>query len=480
MGFVVGDLYIVFSRMFFPYQLEWLEGASLIQVNRLIAGQPLYPPPSINYVPLIYPPLFFYASAGIAKLIGFGFGALRFVSFVSSVVSAAVIFFAVTEVTGNKFAGWLGAGCFMSTFLLTGQWFDIARTDMLAAALSLVALYLAREKEQRENLRIYLSGFVFALAFLTKQGMLFVGLAAILYYAIFNWRHTARLVLSFGLSFSILYLLFWFNSLGWISFYLFSIPLAHVFNFSAGRLISIIVSLFFAIPFFLLAAILPILITPRKIFCSKSYRYYYFMAGSLIMTGIIGRLNAFSGRNVYVPSYLGIALLVGLEAGWLTEVIQRTNKNSLFILQGVLLTIQFAVLLPAYINTRTIPSRQDRIAGDELVARIRSYEGDVILLENNYLALYAGKTPYYNEIPMNEFSGQGNLYPLPQWTWLQPAINRLIRAPTTSAIFVNSGRSIKDLPGNCERKRIHYPDKIVFTPVAGPPNARPNFVITCR
>jgi hypothetical protein len=311
--------------------------------------------------------------------------------------------------------------------------------------------------------------------------MLLVGIAAILYYSIFNWRRAIKLVLSSGLSFIILYLIFSFNSNGWISFYLFTIPFAHVFYFSLGHIVSVFVSQFLAIPFFLFVAILPIVVTPRKIIRDKPYRYYYIMAGALIVTGVIGRLNAFSGRNVYVPSYLGVALLVGLEAGWLTGILPRDNKSSFFIiLQWVLLSTQFVLLIPAYIHTRTIPSRQDRTAGNELVAKIKSYKGDVILLENNYLALYAGKMPYYNEIPMNEFSGQGNLYPLPQWTLLQPRINGLIRAPTTSAIFVNSGRSIKGLPSECDRKRILYPDKIVFTPVAGPPNARPNFVITCR
>ncbi len=480
-GFIVMDLFIIFARMFYPYQLEWMEGASLIQVKRLMAGQALYTTPSINYVPLIYPPLFFYASAGIAKLIGFGFGALRFVSFLSSIICALVIFLAITEVTNSKFAGRLGVGCFMSTFLLTGQWFDIARADMLAAALSLFAVYLASENEDPKNLKIFLSGFVFALAFLTKQIMLSVGFATIFYYLIFNWRRAVYLVLSFSLSFSILYLVFWFNSAGWISFYLFTIPFAHIFYFSIGHVISVLISEFSAIPIFLIAALIPILITPRKIFRDKAYRYYFTMSTALIVTGTIGRLNAFSARNVYVPSYLGVALIVGLEAGWLIEILPQTHKISLWItLEWILLSAQFVLLMPAYFQTRTIPSWQDRAAGNMLVAQIKSYEGDVVLLSNNYLALYAGKTPYFNEVPMNEFSGQGNLYPLPQWTLLQMHIDQLIHASTTSAIFVNYPGSVKSITSHCKRQIIDYPDKIVFTPVAGPPDARPNFIITCR
>jgi len=480
-GFIVMDMFIIFSRMFYPYQLEWMEGASLIQVKRLMAGQALYTPPSINYVPLIYPPLFFYASAGIAKLIGFGFGALRFVSFLSSAICAFIIYAIIAETTNSKFAGLLGAGCFVSTFLLAGQWFDIARTDMFAAVLSMLAIYLAREKDDHKNVKILLSGLLFALAFLTRQGALLVGLAAILYYSIFNWRRASWLALSFGLSFTILYTIFWFNSTGWISFYLFTIPSAHVFNFKPGHIISVLVSQFSSIPLFVIAAIIPMIMTPRKIFSDKAYRYYYAMAGSLIVTGVIGRLNAFSGPNVYVPSYLGVALLVGLEAGWLMETVQPANNKSLFvILEWGLLSIQFASLIPAYIQTKIIPTVQDRSAGNALVAKIKSYKGDVLLFENNYLALYAGKTPYYNEMPMSEISGEGNMYSMPQWSLLQTHINRLIHAPTTSAIFVDFGKSIKHMVAGCKQQPILYPDKIVFTPVAGPPKARPNLIITCR
>ena len=222
--FVGIDLFIIFSRIFYPYQLEWMEGAALVQVNRLLAGKALYVPPSIDFVPLIYPPLFFYASALIAKIIGLGFGSLRLVSFLSSALCAVIIFLAVKEKTNSKFAALLGAGVFASTFMLTGQWFDIARTDMLAAGLSMLGIYLAREpannvtlseaKSLRATYKILFSGLVFALAFLSKQSALIVALAAILYYFLFNWRRAIVLTLSFGLFLAILYGIFWLNQRG--------------------------------------------------------------------------------------------------------------------------------------------------------------------------------------------------------------------------------------------------------------------------
>ncbi|MGA7193886.1 MAG: hypothetical protein WBW94_09655, partial [Anaerolineales bacterium] len=386
------------------------------------------------------------------------------------------------------FAAWLGAGIFASTFMLTGQWFDIARTDMFAAALSVLGIYLARENNRNnvilseaKNLRVaykdLLSGLIFAFAFLTKQSALGVGLAVILYYLIFNWRRTIVLTFSFALSIAILYGFFWLTSAGWVNYYLFTIPAAHAFDFSLGRIISVLIGQFAFIPIFLIAGLLPIIISPRKIFNDKLYRYYVVMAGALIATGVVGRLNAFSGPNVYIPSYLGVALLIGLEASWLTEL--KINPAPI-ILEWVLLSAQFGFLIPAYFQTKTIPTQQDRTAGDALVAKIKSYNGDVLLLDNNYLALYSEKTPYFNEMPMSEISGQGNLYPMPQWRTLQPQINSLIHSPTTDAIIVDFTLPIKSMISNCRQQPISYADRIVFEPVAGPPNSRPSLIITCK
>ncbi len=485
--FIGVDLFIIFSRLFYPYQLEWMEGAGLVQVSRLLAGKPLYVPPSVDFVPLIYPPLYFYISAGVAKIIGLGFGALRLVSFLSSVLCAAIIYLAVKEKTNSNFATLLSAGCFASVFMATGQWFDIARTDLLAAALSMLGIYLAREpannvtqseaKSLRATSNDLLSGLIFALAFLNKQSALGVGLATIAYYLIFNWRRAIRVTLSLGLSITILYGIFWLNSAGWITYYLFTIPAAHAFDFSIGRIISVLISQFAPIPVFLIAGLLPILISPRRIFNDKLYRYYVVLTGALIATGVVGRLNAFSGPNVYVPSYLGIALLIGLETGWLIEL---KVKPAPILLEWILLAAQFGFLIPAYFQTKTIPSQQDRAAGDALVAKIKSYNGDVLLLDNNYLALYAGKTPYFNEMPMSEISGQGNLYPMPQWSELQPQVNSLIHSPTTDAVIVDFTLPIKSIISDCRQQPIAYPDKIVFEPVAGPPESRPSFIIRCK
>ena len=52
-------LFVALRRLDYPFALEQLEGNSLVEVHRILTGQPLYPAPTASYVPDGYPPLYF-------------------------------------------------------------------------------------------------------------------------------------------------------------------------------------------------------------------------------------------------------------------------------------------------------------------------------------------------------------------------------------------------------------------------------------
>jgi hypothetical protein len=56
----------------YPFPLEWMEGGTVDVVQRVIRHQPLYTQPTAEYVPYIYPPLYYWVSAQIARVIGVG------------------------------------------------------------------------------------------------------------------------------------------------------------------------------------------------------------------------------------------------------------------------------------------------------------------------------------------------------------------------------------------------------------------------
>src|SRR5690349_6179857 len=52
-------LVVVFAmRIGFPLELEWMEGGIVHQAHRLQQGLPIYPPPSADFVPFLYTPLY--------------------------------------------------------------------------------------------------------------------------------------------------------------------------------------------------------------------------------------------------------------------------------------------------------------------------------------------------------------------------------------------------------------------------------------
>jgi len=162
-------LYIAFSRITFPFTLEWMEGGSFIQVSRILAGRQLYVRPSFDFIPQIYPPFYYYLSALVDKIIGNHFIALRLVSILSTIGIFILIYLLVSQYSGSKLAGLLASALFGSTYELSGYWFDIARVDSLALSLLLLSIYLFLKNDIKESV---LGGLVFALSCFTKQTML--------------------------------------------------------------------------------------------------------------------------------------------------------------------------------------------------------------------------------------------------------------------------------------------------------------------
>ena len=62
--------FIILSRIFYPYELEWIEGGSLQVVDRILNGLPVYSMPSPEYVAPLYMPFYYYLSALSAMIFG--------------------------------------------------------------------------------------------------------------------------------------------------------------------------------------------------------------------------------------------------------------------------------------------------------------------------------------------------------------------------------------------------------------------------
>ncbi len=232
-GAAYGSVFLVIAvaRMRFPYELEWMEGSFLVQMQRVLDGQPIYTAPSLSYIPLVYTPLYFYLSAAVSYLIGGGFFPLRLVSLLSSIGCTAVIFLWVKKETGRGLAGFLAAGLFAACYNLGETWYDLARVDMLFLFTFLLGAFCLRYA--RTYRAAILSGVFFTLSFLTKQTAVGFFLPLVMY-SFWSKKKGHALALSATLLVLIAGSTLVFNALsgGWYGYYIFELPADHTFVFA--------------------------------------------------------------------------------------------------------------------------------------------------------------------------------------------------------------------------------------------------------
>jgi 4-amino-4-deoxy-L-arabinose transferase-like glycosyltransferase len=394
-------LFIVFSRINYHYDLEWMEGASLIQVYRIYTGQSLYIRPSLEYIPMIYPPLYFYLAAVLISITGISFLPLRIISFASTIGCLIVIYYAVKDKTNSAFIGLVAAGSFVATFKLGGAWFDIARVDMLFIFLCIAAVYFLGKQTTKNSI---IAGILISLAFLTKQTALpiFVILAGSTL-LVFR-KQTLPFIGSFVIPTLITY--FYLNSLtkGWYQYYILTLLASHQIKWSST--LAVLQSGFELEALIILLGFAPLFCGIRQIIKDKLHQYYYFTIIGIIATSILARINRGAYDNALVPAYAGLSIIFGLGINWLVTHYEykRISKNIFLSALWLAISIQFICLI--YNPIQQIPTQADRKAGDALVSELHNASGDVLIPYHNYLALFAGKKVNFHMVTFDEIRGR--------------------------------------------------------------------------
>jgi len=162
-------LAVVFAlRVGFPLELEWMEGGSLQQAFRVQQGLPVYGPPSPEFVPFLYPPLYPALLALLGFVFPLGYGLARAVS-IAAVIATCLALWRLCRFEHKPIAhAAIAVGLFLSGYVFGFRWLDLARGDALFLALVLWGLVLLRECEGSWK-KAVLAGALVALGFWTKQ-----------------------------------------------------------------------------------------------------------------------------------------------------------------------------------------------------------------------------------------------------------------------------------------------------------------------
>jgi hypothetical protein len=354
-------------RARYPYELSWQEGNMLAMCARVLAHQPLYVAPSLDYVPFLYPPLYFQISAAIMRVTGEGYAAMRLVSIVSTLGIAAALY-RLARRDGGRTGGVIAAGVFLGFYSRASCYYDEGRVDALAAALLVASLTLLFG-ERRFRLQLALAGLCGALSILSKQsGLPFVLAAGAIQMARGRRRDglaylacaaiaTVGLLERMGLLFE-----------PWLYYYDFVVPSKH--HLGLLKLATEVA------PF--LAGTLPIAlwVAFRRAKRSEGSDPWTAMLAITLALGALMRVKDGGSNNHFIPA----ATIAALQLGRRVQAAPWGGKG---------IALQLAMLL--FPLTLVWPTRRDVEAGDRVVAAIRAIPGDVYVPALPAYAVRAGK-----------------------------------------------------------------------------------------
>jgi hypothetical protein len=385
-GFILLFLYTAFRRLHYPFSYDQIEGGIVTSVWRIVHGYPLYPPPTLDFVPYLYAPLYFYLAAALSKVIGVGYASLRLISILGTLGSLGVIYALIHGETRSRLAALAGAGLFAACYHPLEGWFDVGRVDSLFVFLFLLAIYCTRRAP------VLLAVLVWLIAFQAKQTILPVAVLVLCA----DWQRPRRMALGLvtllgGIGASILVM----NHLtgGWYSYYLFG---------TAKGLPWVLRTAVLYIPVDLLQPLgLALLILLASILCvppvlrSRSTQFYIFVSFAIYGSIWFLRSHAGSAVNTLMPAYAWTPVLFGVAlhrlTSWLSSQPSPQAQLCRVLLLGAAVVQIFGHI---YHPGRYVPSAVTREARQKFEQQLSALPGDIYVLSHSYDAILAGKKPH--------------------------------------------------------------------------------------
>ncbi len=388
---LVGLLALMILRIRYPFQLEWVEGATATASQWILSGHFLYERLSLQFTPLLYNPLYFYVSAIFSAVLGAGFLAPRLVSVLATIGTCFVIFHMVRRETTSLVGALAAAGFYAATFKVTGVWMDVARVDSLLVLWLLLATYWARRVPGVKG--ALGCAALLALAYFTKQSALPFFIAFGGYYLLESrrawlvyWPSVVIFVLGTAWLLDVV-------SGGWYSFYAWYVvrnTVLDVLAIQAFWQLDLLGNVPFALAVALVALALlgdPFAHSPEGL---RSRLYGALTAGALVSSWW-NRSFAAAYVNALMPMMACLGVLLGLALG-----LPKPAHGRALVHWGVLLLAAAQFVKLVYDPRTVLPTARDERAGQDMLALLRSYPGDVFVAGGSYYPALVGKPTFAN------------------------------------------------------------------------------------
>jgi hypothetical protein len=372
--YVVSFCVLAVVRLSYPYEVDPLEGNMLAMALRVLHGEPLYAPPSVDYTAFCYPPLYFHVAAAVMRVIGPGYAALRAVSLVATVATAATIYAVLRRERVRPWLALAAVAAFIGGYARTHYVGDAGRVDALALALALAAIAAMLSGSTLRSAAV--AGCLGGLAILAKQPMavLVAGAAA---YQLGRGPRLRAVVFVAATAASALAALAWMGLLfdPWLAFYCLDVPASH--HLRAWDLAVLA-------PVFVVTT-LPIALGAPLV--DRRWRRAWLAdpwsittLGYLAMS-LVARAKEGGSANVFLPMVALAAIQLGR---YLESLCDRLPRTALALLAGQLALLWWSPLA-------IWPTARDVARGDRVVAQIAALPGDVYAMAFPAYAVLAGK-----------------------------------------------------------------------------------------
>lgn len=427
------------GRLRYPFDLEWMEGGLLHHALRLREGDPIYAPPSSEFIPYLYTPLYPALLAALGSVLPLGYTLGRAVSVLALVGVAVVAAWslvrvprATPEAQASRAPRLLGLalalGLFSAGYPVVEGWYDLVRADTLVLLLVTAPLAVAPAIAQRARapgLRAHASvaalAAALATAYFCKQTAVFyvaAGGAIVLGAAP---RKVPTFVVVAGLiGLGGTALAQWLTD-GWFWVYVSEIHRAHDFSWdrfwrSFGNILWR-PSLPGAAPYPALGAAMTLAVLTglaATALCYRRTRAIPVGARPLLLwapifalstvVGAIGWGTEFAHFNAYQPALVHGALAAGAAVGAVAASARALGALRAASIAPYLLALALgaALWLARWQPSHFVPTPADAAAGERLLARVRALPGEVWIPSHPYYLVLAGKQPWVHRMGIKD------------------------------------------------------------------------------
>ncbi len=444
-------VWTIAHRVAYPYDLEWMEGGMLHHALRIRDGAGIYGPPSIDFIPYLYTPLYPTLLALLSYVVDLGYTVGRVVS-IAGLVGIAIITAAQIGSRRHEHASWgpvvagivTALGLFAACYPFVEGWYDLVRADtfflfMITAGISGLSRWTCTHKTSgiAGHAKIAAGATLLALSFFCKQtGIFYVGFGGMIVFVMAMNKTVTYAAVAGVVGLGLVWVMNQTTD-GWFWIYASKIHRTHDFN--PDRFYASFGHILWHFPALTIVVIAALLLTfatwiKRGKFPAPAAPLVLWASAYAMstMVGAIGWGTQFAHFNAYMPALLHGSMAAGAAipaaagcvrllvassgaAGVRSDAerravsIDRPSRAARFVdwfALGAALAAAIPLAVTCYHarwNPREfMPKQSDVDAGDRLIARIHDLPGEVWMPSHPWYLQLAGKHAHVHRMGVKD------------------------------------------------------------------------------